>query len=302
VANCVLAVFCFELSKVWKMEFESALRWLIIVNVAAIFVQASLFFTSGGEIYDIYKLLFGSSSRFSEDYLNIARFSGMQVEPGTYANYVSYLLAIFIFTSTFGLRTYLVSIFTLLSILLTNSASAMYFALILSLLILRFWGDKINKRYIVVFIFTILLYFSFSNIFEHLNARFLQNDDGSLSLRMIGIKGYLSTTFESKVLGLGFEYEPCIDCHYQDIGVIFNVISSGGLLLLLMLSAICYRSIRENGWMLAGLIMAISAYSKMHYYEAPVWLLFLFSMTHLRRIRVSHSIKNIFPTVNRSTA
>jgi hypothetical protein len=302
VANCILAILCFELRKIWEIEFESAVRWMVVVNVAAILVQASIFFVGGGEIYDIYKLIFGSASRFSEDYLNIARFSGMQVEPGTYANYVSYLLAIFIFTSTFNLRTYIVSILALLSILLTNSASAMYFSFVLALLIMKFWGDRINKTHMIALILTIIVYFSFSNIFEHLNARFLQNDDGSLSLRMIGIRGYLATSFENKLLGLGFEHEPCFECHYQDIGVIFNIISSGGILLLLILGGLFYRSVRENGWVLAILIMAIASYSKMHYYEAPVWLLFLFSMTKLHRERVALSGEYLLPSIKRSTA
>jgi hypothetical protein len=286
VANCLLAIFVFELSQVWRNEFHSAIRWLIIANVAAILMQALIFFFGTGEIFDIYKFIFGSGSRFSEDYLNIARFSGLQVEPGTYANYVAYLLAIFIVTSTFNPQTYVVSILALLSILLTNSASAIYFAFVLALLILKFWGEKINKIHVIILLFAILIYLSFSNIYEHLTTRFLQNDDGSLSLRMTGIKSYLTTSFENKFIGLGFEHDPCFECHYQDIGVIFNLISSGGILLLLTLTVLFFRSLKKNGFFLAILIFAIVSYAKMHYYELPVWLLFLFSMTKLRRAGV----------------
>ncbi|HWY34897.1 MAG TPA: hypothetical protein VNX68_09635 [Nitrosopumilaceae archaeon] len=282
MANCFLAILIFELSRVWKYEFEIALKGLLCANVIAIGVQAFMFFFGGGEIYDVYRFIFGSDSRFSSEYLNIARFSGMQVEPGTYANYISFLLAIFLLTSRFAQWKYIFSVLVILSILLTNSASAIFLSFAITLMLALVWGNYINKLHIVSLLVVVVLYFLFSNIVEHMHARFLENDDGSLSLRMTGLQSYLATSLESKVIGLGFGHEPCFECHYQDIGVIFNLVSSGGILLVFVIFIVAYRSLMLNGFWLAFVIFAIVSYSKMNFYETPVWLLFLFSMIKLR--------------------
>lgn len=286
VANFTMAILIYELSQKWQPEFESAVYSLLIANITAIIVQALMFFLYDGKIYDFHKFIFGSDSRFSEDYLGIARFAGMQVEPGTYANNVAYLLAILIITSNFSKKNYWISIFSVVSILLTNSASAIYFASILLVLLLLFWGNRIKISHVIILALAIILYLYSSNIFEHLNSRFSQGNDGSLSFRLIGLKSYWATGLEDKVLGLGFDYQPCFECHYQDIGVIFNLVSSGGILLCLVLSTLLYRSLKLNGILLCVFILALQLNSKMYFYGAPVWLIFLFSLTNLKHRKI----------------
>src|SRR5438034_1256556 len=59
VANFTMAILIYELSKKWQAEFESAVCWLIVANIAAIIAQA-LMFLYDGKIYDFHKFVFGS--------------------------------------------------------------------------------------------------------------------------------------------------------------------------------------------------------------------------------------------------
>lgn len=282
LANGALSLMLYEASYRWRKEFVASVSWLLLINAVFIVVQAVLFYAVTHSIFDFHKALFGSGSRFAEDYLNIARFSGIQVEPGTYANYIGCLSAILLLVAEFSAKILWVSFLAVLSIFLTNSGSSVYFAPVLIALMAYLWRSKIRIVHLLVLAVAIFAYLFFSGVLTHLEDRFFEHDDGSLSHRVEGMHAYMTQSVEEKFFGVGFGSDPCIRCYYQDIGVAFNLVTRGGALVTLSLVSILARSIAVNGPILATILFLIPLNEKMFFYEAPIWLLLLLSSTSLR--------------------
>jgi hypothetical protein len=279
IANIALAVLIYEARFSFRREFETAVAALLVLNVSAIIIQTTLFYFVTHTIFDVHRLIFGSASRVSEEFLNIARFSGIHVEPGTFANYVSCLLAIYVFSSDFSKTVMWISLASVFSVLLTHSASAVFFVLVLLVLLGSLWRDRIGLPQMFMVLVAVALVVYTSNFHEHLQTRFVQGDDGSLSLKVLGINTYLQTGPEEKLIGVGFGQDPCKDCHYQDIGVVLNLLTRGGLVLALSFSLIFFRSLKLHGVLFSFLLFAIPAYCIMQFYETPIWLYLLFATT-----------------------
>ena len=279
VLNVVLAIFIYEASFSWRAEFVTALSWLLVLNAVVIAAQALMFHLLGAPIFDFHKIIFGSNSRFAEDYLNIARFSGLHVEPGTYANYIACLTAILMLTSEFSLRFIALCFLAVLSVFVTNSGSSVYFVPVLVLLLGYLWRSKVRAIHIVLLVAAIYVYMLTSGVLEHLETRFLEQDDGSLSHRVDGVNAWLALTLEEKLIGVGFANDPCVRCYYQDIGMIFNLLTRGGLVVVLAFALVLGRMMVANGLVLAVLLMLVPINEKMFFYEAPIWIYILFAMT-----------------------
>lgn len=282
LSNGALALMLYEASYRWRREFAGAVCLLLLVNAVFIVVQAVLFYAVTHSIFDFHKALFGSDSRFAEDYLNIARFSGIQVEPGTYANYMGCLTAILLLSSEFSVKILWTAFLAVLSIFLTNSGSSVYFVPVLIALMAYLWRSKIRMSHLLVLALAIFAYLFFSGVLNHLEDRFFEHDDGSLSHRVEGMHAYMTQSLEEKFFGVGFGSDPCVRCYYQDIGVAFNLVTRGGALVTLALALILMRSIAVNGIILAAILFLIPLNEKMFFYEAPIWLFFLLSSTRLR--------------------
>jgi hypothetical protein len=276
VANIALAIVIYEARFTYRKEFEAAVEWLLIINAIAVAVQVFLFYFVTHAIYDIHRLLFGSESRVAEDFLNIARFSGIHVEPGLYTNYVSCLLAIYVFSSDLSKKVMWISVASMFSVLMTHSASSMFFVSVMLLLFGWLWRDKITLPQVLLVLGAIVFYVYASNFLVHLLTRF-GGHDGSMSLKVLGINTYFRTSVEEKLIGLGFGDDPCTACHYQDIGVVLNLLSRGGIIMALSFSLIFYRAIRLHGLILATLIFSIPVYCIIQFYETPIWLFILFA-------------------------
>lgn len=285
-ANFMVAIVLYEASFNWRKQFEAAILCVLAINIAVIVVQACSYYLLTSTIIDFHRFLFGSESRFAEDYLNIARFSGLQVEPGTYANYISCLLAILILSSAFSKRVLYMSFVSILSIFLTNSGSAVYFVPLLIMLMGVVWPRSISPRYLLLLLAAIAVYLLSSGFVEHLEARFLEHDDGSLSHRVDGITAYLATGLEEKFIGIGFATDLCVDCFYQDIGVSFNLLTRGGVLVALALALLLVRALRVNGIALALLVFLIPLNEKMSFYDAAIWLVLLFGSSRVRPVKL----------------
>lgn len=282
LANGALALMLYEASYSWRKEFVGAVSVLLLLNAAFIVVQAVLFYLVTHSIFDFHKALFGSDSRFAEDYLNIARFSGIQVEPGTYANYMGCLTAVLLLASSFSKKILWTGFLGVLSIFLTNSGSSIYFVPVLVALMAYLWRSKIRVGHVLALALAILAYLFFSGVINHLEDRFFEHDDGSLSHRVEGMHAYITQSIESKFFGVGFGSDPCVRCYYQDIGVTFNLVTRGGALVTLALALIVARSIAVNGLILASMLFLIPLNEKMFFYEAPIWLFLLLASTRLR--------------------
>jgi hypothetical protein len=286
-ADMCAAMLLYELSFQWRREFQSAITWLLALNVLFIVLQACLFYATPVGMVDFYKMIFGSDSRFSEDYLNITRFSGFQVEPGTYANYMACLLVIVMLISEFSERLVLLTCASIIGIFLTNSASSIYFVPLVTAFGLYLWRKEVRPRHLIVLVAAIATYLIASGIVTHLEERFIdQPSDGSLTHRMDGVAAYRAMSGDEKFVGIGFVKDPCVGCHYQDIGVLFNLITRGGAAVSLALLGVLVRIIRVNGLVLALLLVLVPANEKMFFYEPPVWLFILFALTgpsHARR-------------------
>ncbi len=284
VANFAAAILIYEMRFKWPDAFRQAVFYLLILNVAAIAAQASLYYLVTREIADFHKFLFHSASRFAEDYLNVTRFTGLQVEPGTYANYIACLLAIFIFISRHDKKIPAIVPIALFSILLTNSALSIYFVVSISVLVALLWKDRIDNFSILVFLLLASAYLFYSGFLAHLHARFFEgDDDGSLALRMRGLHSYFTASAENKVIGLGFDADPCAGCHYQDIGTLFNLVTRGGGIVMIVFFLLLLRAIKLNGMLFFCIVVVVLANEKMFFYEAPIWLFILFSVSHVRQ-------------------
>lgn len=281
--NILLAVLIYEASKRWLREFNAAVGWLLVINLAALYLQIAMYYLLGGPIVDLHEMVFNSPSRDAVDFVGINRFSGIQVEPGTYANNMAFLLAVYLFTSGYRKRVYWISILTVLSMLLTGSATSVYFTCVMLALLPLLWRHRIKKWHVLVLFLCILAFLGTSNILDHLDQRFAHNDDGSLSIWKTGLHSYLNTGLEEKIIGLGYEHPPCVNCYFQNMGVIANLLSGGGLLMLMVLLVLFGRLAYFNGILLSLVIFAMPLNSRMYYYEAPVWMLFLFAQANLRR-------------------
>jgi hypothetical protein len=284
-ANVFLAILLHEASFAWKRPFESAVAAVLIIHAFFIMLQASLFYVFSYGIFDFHKAIFGSQSRFAEDFLNIARFSGLQIEPGTYANYIGCLVAIFMVSSEFSKRVMWTAFFSVVSIFLTNSGSSVYFVPVLIALLAFLWRQRIRPSHIIVLAAAIAIYLFFSGFITHLESRFLEREDGSLSHRMEGVAAYMATTLEEKFIGVGFGQDPCVRCYYQDIGVAFNLITRGGIVVTTALALMAFRSLSANGLVLSVLLFLIPLNEKMFFYEAPIWIFLLFAATGIKNAK-----------------
>ncbi|KFI05836.1 O-antigen ligase family protein [Massilia sp. BSC265] len=279
VLNVVLAIVIYEASFTWRAEFVKAVSWLLVLNAVVIAAQALMFHVLGGPIFDFHKVIFGSNSRFVEDFLNIARFSGLHVEPGTYANYIACLAVILMLTSGFSARFIALCFMAVLSVFLTNSGSSVYFVPVMVLLLGYLWRSKVRALHIALLAVSLYTYMLLSGVLEHLETRFLEQDDGSLSHRIHGVNVWLALTLEEKLIGVGFANDPCVRCYYQDIGMIFNLLTRGGIVVVLAFALVVGRMLVANGLVLSMLLMLIPINEKMFFYEAPIWLFLLFAMT-----------------------
>jgi hypothetical protein len=301
-ADMCAAMLLYELSFHWRREFRAAIAWLLVINVLFIVLQAFLFFATSAGIVDFYKMIFGADSRFSEDYLNITRFSGFHVEPGTYANYMGCLLAIMMLVSEFSERLVLLTCVSIIGIFLTNSGSSVYFVPLVTVLGLYLWRKKVRPLHLIILAAAIATYLVASGIVTHLEERFInQPSDGSLTHRIEGLAAYRAKSVEEKYVGIGFVSDPCVRCHYQDIGVLFNLTTRGGAVVSLALLGLLVRMIRVNGLVLATLLVLVPLNEKMFFYEPPVWLFILFALTGpsyaARRNKVAPSVKTVFQRV-----
>lgn len=285
ITDVGIAIVIYEASYIWKKEFVAALSVLVLANAAIIAIQALMFHFVTGHIVDFHYLIFGSHSRFAEDFLNIARFTGMQVEPGTYANYVGALLAVLIYSADFNKKVFWTTLCGIISIFATNSASAIYFAPVLMALAGLLWRSEIKRHHVILLVLAVFAYLYFSSFLPHLESRFMERDDGTLSHRIVGLNSYAALSLEEKFIGIGFANDPCGGCHYQDIGVAFNLITRGGAIVVIALSILVFQMMRVNGVVLAVLLCLLPLNEKMFFYEPPVWLFLLFAATGWQRLR-----------------
>lgn len=279
ILNTALAIVIYETSFTWRAEFVTAITCVLVVNAIFITVQALLFHLVGGPIIDFHKMLFGSNSRFVEDFLNIARFPGLQVEPGTYANYIGCLIAIFMLASTYSTRFMLVCFMAVLSVFVTNSGSSVWFVPLLIALLGYLWRSKVRAWHLILLILAVVAYMYFSGVMVHLEERFIERDDGSMSHRIEGVHAWMAKSVEEKLIGVGFGADPCVLCYYQDIGMVFNLLTRGGLIVTLAFIVMFGRMMLANGVVMAGLLLLVPINEKMFFYEGPIWLFFLFAMT-----------------------
>jgi hypothetical protein len=295
-ANLSLAIAIFEARFSYRKEFEAALACLILMNVLTLTIQVILYYFVTHSIYDVHKSVFGTESRVVEEYFNIARFAGLHVEPGTYTNYVSCMLAIYAFSADFSKKTILLSVATIISVLMTHAASSIFFVSVVLLLLGWLWRKRIGFFQILAVLSVVVFYIYASNFIDHLMTRFGGNDP-SLSYKMQGINTYLDAGVEEKFTGFGYGTDPCIACHYQDIGVILNLVSRGGIIVTVPLALILLRVFALHGIILGAMIVSIPAYCIMYFYEAPIWIFFLFAISSTQMLD-----KRANPTARNATS
>ena len=89
----------------------------------------------------------------------------------------------------------------------------------------------------------------------------------------------------SQGIGVGFCADPCGRCYYHDIGMVCNLVTRGGAIVTLAFALMLGRILVANGLVLGVILILIPINEKMFFYDAAIWLFFLFAMT--RRVEAS---------------
>lgn len=297
LATIGVALLLYGVSQRWPAEFEAALAAVLIVQIVMIFLQMALFYAGSATILDFHKMLYGSASRVAADYLHVRRFAGLQVEPGTYAHYIACLLGLYFIVARPGRMVGLIGIAGMFSILVTNAAVAIYFVAVVGGLFLVLHRESVSRTGAIVVAGLVVAYLFYSGYYEHLLLRFVGHDDGSLALRTEGVDSWLALSLEDKYIGVGLDVDPCNECHYQDIGTLFNLFTRGGALVVFASGLLFLRAARKNGLLFFLLAMALLSGEKMFLYEAPVWLFVLYAVNPIPRriVRLPRLVRSRYP-------
>jgi hypothetical protein len=180
----------------------------------------------------------------------------------------------------------MVTFLTIVSIFLTNSGSSVYFVPVLIVLMGLVWPRSISPKFLALLLVAVIAYLAVSGFIAHLESRFVEQDDGSLSHRVDGVAAYMAVSVEEKLTGIGFATDLCVACFYQDIGVTFNLLTRGGALVALALGVLAARALRLNGIVLATVVFLIPLNEKMAFYDGAIWLLLLFGSSRVRPVKL----------------
>lgn len=273
----------YSLENRWRtVSFLSAYIILNIVSIAG----AVLYYEATGSFYDIHAALFPWSVSRAGEFIGVARLSGIQVEPGTYANAV--FATVFLKALLERRISTPLNAAAMVSTLFSNSAWSLigvsgFFAASLFENVtgrtnaIRGQSYALKIAALVTICIAVVIYLGDVTTTSYFSKRFsLEAGAGS------GIyKAEALTAWWSELQGLAIFFPRamsdsfCTFCiSVQDIGVGFNLIYYFGALLAVPLFAVLiYLSLAKFGAQYIILLITFMA-TKYYYYDMVVWMIF----------------------------
>ncbi|NML46553.1 hypothetical protein HHL11_22595 [Ramlibacter sp. G-1-2-2] len=270
---------------------EKPLTYLVIFWVFALLLQISLFAISG-QLVDLHAILHPLSEARIYGVADLFRFTGVHIEPGTYANW---LYALVMLRAMISGRLYdRISLFAVLSILFALSAWGL---IAVAIFLFGYFVSKISdmtKRGIRAAALAVLLLtgfglFVYSQFGEHLPALVdyfvlrSELEDVSGSSKVQALAGFKQLAPQLFIVGMPLSTDFCGGCASpQDAGFLLNIAVYAGMLVAIALFVMIFvAAYREFG--VTGALAALPlAFAKFIFYEPMFWMIFGAAVVRIR--------------------
>ncbi len=284
----------------WVVHF---VRGFMIVNVAALLIEVSFYFAGFGFL-NVHGLVFPWSDARNGVFIGVARFSGLQVEPGTYANvvYLSVVISSLARRKISGAYEFVAMLSTLatLSAWAPIAVSAFLFGSLIEVTMQRSANLSLKKRllYSLSCLVTVLagLFWILSpeqvSIQEYFLTRLdLSDGAGSIRFKAEALEQWLDNLWLEMMLPHQLSDAFCAQCiSPQDLGFGFNLIYYIGIVLSVFLFApLIYKLVKEYGLAFVFLLLPLFI-NKAFFYDSAVWL--IIGMVLLRPRRERRVLRN----------
>lgn len=262
--------------------FSRILTTLLLFWVGSLLLQVVLYFAAGS-VVDLHRFLHPYSEARIGGAGLLFRFTGVHIEPGTYANWV-YLLVL-LRAAVSGRLFDWVAVGAVASILLTVSvwgaiAVSLYFiAFFLVLIAAGKSADRAKLSLVAVFMIGVafVFYQKFgSAIDEALNYFFVRAElgDASGTAKIDAYNGFIKVLGDSVVFGFPLDFDFCGGCASpQDSGIFINLVVRGGLLLAMSIFLVLLFLFWRVFSFPAALVIVPALTSKVFYFDPIFWML-----------------------------
>lgn len=262
--------------------FGRILTGLLLLWVGSLLAQVVLYF-GAGSVVDLHQLLHPYSEARIGGAGLLFRFTGVHIEPGTYANWV-YLLVLLRAVVSGRLFDW-IAVAAVTSILLTVSvwgavAVSLYFIGFLLALIAAGRSADRTKLGVVAVLVLVMAFFFFQKfglaIEEALNYFFVRAElgDASGTAKIDAYAGFLNVLGDAVVLGFPLDFDFCSGCASpQDSGIFVNLVVRAGLLVTIFIfSVLLLMFWRMFGFPVVLVVMPVFT-SKVFYFDPIFWML-----------------------------
>lgn len=261
--------------------FLITLSILICIWIFFLFAQFLTFYSFGKTI-DFHNNLFPFSNARGFLHASQARFGGLQIEPGTYSNWIfgTVVLRAFLIKKISTPLHWIAIISTLLTLSFWAYLSFVFFVIAASLE--RKMAGKI-LIIILLIILTIIFYYIFGDdILIYLQFR-SELSSGTATGKLDVYKYMVENTADWLLIGSSLGSIPCNGCtSYQDAGVGFNLFFYFGSLIIFILGIFIVKSTRLLG--VKGLFLITPIFFAKYYYWDPITILLItFIIVHKHR-------------------
>lgn len=271
----------------------TALRYYIVLNVAALAIQTFLF--AVGNYIDLHHMLLPWSESRSGGMAGVARPSGVQIEPGTYANvlYISALIYSLLVGRVLGPTQCIAVVSSLITLSSWAVIPALAFAAAALVEVILGkngpWARDATSRFVMMFLSSGVLlaaayFYTTSNQFELAMSRFSGASElGSGYLKLQALNAWGQEVGLGNIVGRPISSTFCYHCvSTQDLGLIFSFVYYLGLLLTLFVLArasfICLTRFKFALTLFAIPLLV----TKFYFYDSLVWLVLLLLLLGLQ--------------------
>lgn len=263
-------------------RLATCVRVVIWVNILALLAQYGYFAVTGEVPYFHGDLFPFSRNRYMLVILGgFERFTGLQMEPGSYSTMVALLL---IYYRRLHDRIDLTFIAGTLSIFFTFATIGLLFGtlIVLTVVFQLRWYYARNFLSAIIGAAVVLGVLIFGGVLDNIMLRFADGyqGDSSLNFKVLNFASYLDFSFIEMVGGLGIlnTASDCIGCaHVKSNGVFFFMVYSLGLLGFVMMIALLHRaSTRGLMFLLFTLVLLLCRYPPN---TSVFWVIYLSLLT-----------------------
>lgn len=272
-----------------KELFLNILNLIIVVWMVSLFAQFFSYYLLGLSL-DVHNLVFPFSESRGISNQDSVRFGGLQIEPGTYSNWMFGVVVLrsFLMKKISARLNWVAVGSTLMTLSFWAYISAGFFVVAA---FLELKSSQRIKLAIALFFIALLTYFFISEeIIAYLLTRAELNTPSATG--KLEVYSYMLTHYEEWVLiGSGFKTAPCIGClSWQDAGVGVNMLFYFGIVMLPIMILILFKAVYSFG--VKGALLVVPLFIAKYYYWDPIFIvLVMIFLVHSAR---SGLVKNNF--------